>query len=383
MATTEEAPLSSAVKATSATEATLSSERRMRPVLWWAAVGVFFLAVAVFSWGSWILASDFTPIEPGVTPVPAHVVWGNYIQEVAGVVALLLVMYFIVIRPWRRDGHITLDGIIVLAATVLYWCDPLPNYFGPTHAYNSALLNWGSWGPHIPGWVSANGNHMLEPILYAGTWNGIGLIGLSMLFNSVMRRSKRRWPKLGKPGLILIAVALGIFFDFVIEMAYVRLGTYVYPGVFKPLTLFYGHHYQFPLLVAIFTGGSFGLIACIRYFTNDKGQTVVEGRIDDVGVQPWQRHLLRFLAIFGVFNVLAMIPCAQYWWTSQHEAPWPKDILERSYYMNGICGAGTDVACPGGVIPVIQRGTAHLSPDNTVVVPSDKSLPQPVPFLTK
>lgn len=375
--------LSSAAKATSATEATLSSDSRMRPVLWWAAFGIFFGAVGMFSWISWMVSSDFTPTKPGVTPVPGYMTWANNIQQVGEVVGTVLIMYFMVIRRWRRDGHISLDGTIVLAATAMYWVDPLANYFGPTVSYNAAMPNWGSWSSHIPGWVSVNGSRMPEPPLYAGLWYPVGMILAAMFVNYVMRRAKRRWPKLGTSGLVLIAIASGMLLDFALEVLYVRLGQYAYPGAYRPLTIFYGHYYQFPLLVSVFTGTAFGIIACLRYFVNDKGRTFVEGGIADLRAQPWQRSLVRFFAIYGLLISMGLLASSQYWWTSQHEGPWPKDILERSYFMNGICGPGSDVACPGGVIPVTQRGTAHLSPNNTVVVPSGKSLPEPVPFVTK
>ena len=375
--------LSSATEATLPPEATLSSDTRMRPVLWWAAIGIFFGAVAIFSMISWMTSPDFTPTRPGVTPVPAYITWGNNIQQVGEVIGAVLILYFVVIRPWRREGHITLDGMIVLAAAGIYWWDPVPNYFGPTVSYNSALVNWGSWSSHIPGWVSDNGSRMPEPPLYAGLWYIIGFILLAMFINWVMRQAKRRWPKLGTSGLVLIAIASGMLLDFVLEVMYVRLGTYVYPGAYKPLTLFYGHYYQFPILCAVFSGIAFGLVACLRYFRNDKGQTFVEGGIAELRVKPWQRSWVRFLAIYGLFNLLGLLACSQYWWTAVHEQPWPKGVLERSYFTNGLCGTGTDVACPGGVIPVTQRGTAHLSPNNTVVVPPGKNLPEPVPFATK
>lgn len=378
-----EATVSPVTGTTSPTQATLSGDRPMRPVLWWAGFGIFFGAVGLFSVISWMLSADFTPTRPGVTPVPGYMVWANNIQQVGEVVGTVLVMWLVVIRPWRRNGHISLDGTIVLAATAMYWIDPLANYFGPAVSYNSQMLNWGSWSSHIPGWVSEKGSSMPEPPLYAGLWYPIGIILAAMFINYVMRRAKRRWPKLGTSGLALIAIAAGMFFDLALETAYVRLGQYVYPGAYRPLTLFYGNYYQFPLLVSGFTGTALGLIACLRYFVNDKGQTFVEGGIADLRAGPWQRHLVRFFAIYGFLILVGLFAQSQYWWSSQHQAPWPKDILERSYFMNGLCGTDTDIACPGGVVPVTQRGTAHLSPDQKVVVPSGKNLPQPVPFLTK
>jgi Spirocyclase AveC-like len=375
--------LTPATKTTLPTEATLPSDSRMRPVLWWAAFGIFFGCVAIYSVISWMTSPDFTPTPTGVTPIPSFIIWGNNIQQVGEAIGVILVLYYVVIRPWWRAGHITLDGTIVLAGAGVYWWDPIPNYFGPQVSYNSALLNRGSWSSHVPGWVSANGSRMPEPPLYAGLWYPIGFILIAILISFVMRTAKQRWPKMGNSSLILIALAVGMVLDLILEVIYVRLGTYVYPGAYKPLTIFYGHYYQFPLLCAVFSGLSFGIIGALRYFTNDKGQTFVEGGIAELRVLPWQRHVVRFLAIYGLFNVCCVLACSQYWWTSAHEQPWPKDILERSYFMNGICGAGTDVACPGGVIPITQRDTVHLNPENTLVVPPGASLPEPVPFKTK
>jgi hypothetical protein len=211
---------------------------------------------------------------------------------------------------------------------------------------------------------------MPEPILFSAPFYTYGLFGGVLILNYLMRRAKARWPAMGTFGLVAVCFVAAAVLDFLTENVYVRLGSYSYLGVYKPLTLFYGHYYEFPLLVPLFTGATVTGFACIRYFKDDRGLTVVERAIDRVGVSSKKKYVLRLLALVGVFNVIGFISVTQYWWTAFHQAPWSRDIVSRSYFTNGVCGQGTSTACPGGIYPVPTRGTIHVSPQNQLVFPA-------------
>jgi Spirocyclase AveC-like len=309
--------------------------------------------------------------------------WSNRIQEIVGIPIALAVIWYVVIRPWRRLGHISLDGTFVLVLAGLYWVDPMPNYFGTVFSYNSAFVNFGSWTSHIPGWLGANGSKMPEPLLYAGLFYLHALFGLLVLGTGLLRLIKRVRPGITPAGQLLVTFVVLALTDLTFETAYVRLGAYTYGGVYKPLTLFYGHYYQLPILCPIFSGIAFTGMSAIRYFRNDRGESLVERGLDRLPISDGKRHVLRFFAIFGVFNALAIISIVPLWWTASHAAPWPKDILERSYFTNGVCGPGSDVACPGGVIPPQIRDKVQIAPDNSIVVPSGQTLPTPVQSSTR
>ena len=63
-------------------------------------------------------------------------------------------IYYFIIRPWRRERRITTDGMLMVAFGLLFFQDPLLNYFNTWCTYNTWLWNRGSWVLDIPGWVS-------------------------------------------------------------------------------------------------------------------------------------------------------------------------------------------------------------------------------------
>lgn len=358
--------------------------RKARPVLWWAAFGAICTMVAIAALAGWILSGQAVRTPTGVTPVPDYMRWNGYLQQVIGVGLLIPMIYYIVIRPWRREGHISLDGTILLAVMMTYWQDPLANYFGSIFSYNSTLINWGSWAPHIPGWYSANQQFQPETPFFGGMWYSFGLYGGIVLACGIMRKAKQRRPQMGVVGIVLVAFACMAILDLIMEVIYVRMGLYVYTGVIGKFTLFHDKYYQFPLYEMFLFGGTWTAMACLRYFKNDKGQTFAERGIDQLRVSPKKKHTLRLFAICGVLNLFYLcfynMPI---WWTAQHADPWPQDILKRSYFTNQVCGPGTDIQCQGDVVSVTGRGKASITPAGTVHVPEGKQLPPPLRADTK
>ncbi len=126
------ASLTEAVQSTSAPRAlSAMTERKIRPVLWWAALGVFLAGVAVFSMNSWISSPDFTRTPTGASPVPDFMRWNAYISQALGPIAAIPVVYFVLIRPWRRQGHISLDGTLLRAFWGVWWIEPIGNFSHP------------------------------------------------------------------------------------------------------------------------------------------------------------------------------------------------------------------------------------------------------------
>jgi hypothetical protein len=92
--------------------------------------------------------------------------------------------------------------------------------------------------------------------------------------------------------------------------------------------------------------------------------------------------------MIGVVNVLFFfLYNVANTWTATRSAEWPADLQKRSYLTNGLCGEGTDQACPGPVVPQFRNdnhdpngGSAHLDPNGNLVVPPNTTLPSMVPF---
>jgi hypothetical protein len=134
------------------------------------------------------------------------------------------------------------------------------------------------------------------------------------------------------------------------------------------LTLFSGHFYQFPVYETFVFSFPMTAFTCLRYFRNDRGETFVERGLHEVRGSESKRTAIRFLALFGATNVLLLglynIPINYF---GLHVGSPAKDVVNRSYLMDGICGPGTTYACPGKDIPIPRRGTFHVDPQGHLV----------------
>ena len=122
-----------------------------------------------------------------------------------------------------------------------------------------------------------------------------------------------------------------------------------------------------------------GRVCCLRYFTDDRGRTVVERGLDQVRGGFALQQFIRFLAIFAAvsacFFVFYNLPAQ---WFAMHSDPWPDDHQKRSYFNGGICGDGTDVRAP---IPRYRYPPIPATSTSTANWCCRKAgLPQTVPF---
>jgi hypothetical protein len=343
-------------------------ERTITPVKWWAAAGACFLALEIYLFASWIGSGDATATPSGPDRAPAWMRTVVHTWQALGVVAALGVVYVFLVRQRRRERRLTLDGMFVVVFGLLYWQDPLVNYSQNWATFNSELINFGSWGPQLPGWIAPQSNLFAEPIVWALPSYLYAVFGIVVLANFVMRKAKSRWPRLGTAGLVGICLGFTFTTDLLAEIIFIRFGIYAYPGGISGITLWHGHYYQLPLnevalMSLVFTGW-----ASLRYFRNDKGQTFAERGADQLQLSPRRRSAVRFLALLGAANVvmlgLFMIPMQ---WFALHAGAWPQDIVDRSYLSNNMCGPRTTYACPGPDVPINRPGSDHVDPAGEVV----------------
>ena len=275
--------------------------------------------------------------------------------------------------------------MLMVAFGLLFFQDPLLNYFNTWCTYNTWLWNRGSWVQDIPGWVSWGkpGQMMAEPLLMNGPGYSYGVLLCTMLGCWVMRRAKSRWPSIGTLGLLGVVFVFTIFFDVVMEGFFLMpMGLFTYPGAIQSLSLFPGRYYQYPIYEAFLWGAVQAGLCSLRFFTDDRGRTFVERGLERVQGGFVKQQSMRFLAIFAAcslfFFVFYNLPAQ---WLAMHADPWPEDIQKRSYFTMGICGEGTGRLCPHPALP-IDRGTtsAFINPDGKVVLPEGTELPKIVPF---
>jgi hypothetical protein len=360
-------------------------ERSGQPAVWWAAIGVFFCGLALYVQGSWILGGDAKTVHTGVTPVPEYMKIGAVTQEILFGLAIPCLFYWLVVRPKRRDGRISLEGLLFLAFFSVWWQDPLYNYLTTGFTYNATFLNLGGWASHIPGWSSPNGQKFAEPLIWdLSFYVVVSVIGV-ILGSRFMHWALGRWPRL-TVGRLLLVMAIGAMLgDFAMEFFWVRIGSYAYAGTIRSLTIFPSRFYRFPLYEPLLAMPLFlGWIA-LYHFRNDKGQTLVERGVDKVHVGERSKTWIRFFALAGALNLIFLL--LNNVWVNVfqiHIDAWPTTLQQRSYFTHGMCGQGTSYPCGASDIAIPRSGaTIHVGPNGELVVPAGATLPRVVPLSSK
>ena len=359
------------------------------PVKWWAAFGALVLLVMVVTLTRWVTGPFFETVPVGPSPVPTFMKIAVMFFQVSSIPGALACWYFFVIKPWRRDGRLSVDGAMVIAFSTLWFQDCLSAYSGHWFTYNAWALNFGSWVNSIPFATgkAAPGAMVLEPILIVpGCYVWIFTI---VMFTGawVMRTARKRWPHISNVKLAAICFVAMFVFDIILEgIIFMPLGVWEYPG--GHFSIFPNTYHKFPLTEMITAGGMFAGVAILRFFKNDRGETLADRGVESLQVSDRRKSVLRALAITGAVHAIMLvfynIPNT---WTATRSAEWPTDLQKRSYLTDFICGEGTDQMCPGPAVPQYRNnnhnpnsGSAHLDPNGHLVVPPDTHLPSLVPF---
>ena len=328
--------------------------RRSRPVLLWAVIGAAFIAFEVVVLARWVFGPNFKSTPAGADAVSSGQQALYIAIQIAVPIAAVACLYFWVVRPWRREGRLTTDGMLAISGAMVFFWDMSMNYTSVSLLYNSHLVNRGAWANGAwPTWISPNASNLPEP-LFVSIPGYTALVFSQVVFILwLLRKAKARWPSLGVFGTIATIVVGLTIVDTIVETLLLRTGLYAYPGGIRGITLFAGHTYQLPLSETVLFGGlGLGAIAVLSYFRDDRGHTFAERGIDTVKLSTKGKQLVRFCAIFGAihgaFLVLYMIP--QQWFAVQSD-PFPPGY--KSYMINDMCASGSDgTTCPGPGVPM-------------------------------
>jgi hypothetical protein len=351
----------------------------------WAVVGGAIVVLQLYVWIRWITGPYFERVPAGPSDPPIYMKIPLIANAAVLWVGLPFALWYFIIRPWVRERRITLDGMLLVSMGLMFFQDPLLNYFNTWCTYNTWLFNRGSWSSDIPGWVSPEepGRQVAEPLLTNVPGYAYGVLLITIVGCWVMRKIKARWPNITNLRLILVTYAIAFVFDFVMEgLVMLPIGFYTYPGAIRSVSFNAGTYYQWPIYEGLMWGGVQAALCCLRYFTDDRGRTVVERGLDNVRGGFARQQFTRFLAIFAAvsacFFVFYNVPAQ---WIGMHSDPWPEDHQKRSYFNGGICGDGTDVPCPNPVLPIPTKRSGFINTDGQLVLPEGVELPKTVPFL--
>lgn len=360
-----------AAKARSKAPARADRSDPVRPVKLFALLGGFFLLIGLYEWLAALISGDLKPTTAGRGTGPAWMTWSVHGQEVLLGLAGLAVLVVVVVIPWRRTGQLTFEGMTVLAwATVWGIQDSWINYSQTVITYNSTALNIGCPQCHAPGWLS--NDTLAVPLIWGlGCYLGPMYL-LTVAAGRVMTRARARRPDLGPFGLVVVGCGFLAIAGVLLEVLWSGTGILSFGGADPWLSLFGNSYYKSPLWVGLFWGIAAGLIASIRYFTDPDGHTIVERGLDGVRAGARAKQALRLLAVIGALNGLFAVAYhvpAQ--WFGLHAQAFPDDLLNRPYLLGGVCGPGSDYACPDPRVPIPRgSGSGRVNPDGNFYAPN-------------
>lgn len=354
--------------------------RNIRPILWWAALGAAFFAFAAYLVISWVAAGEPHRVQPGPTPLPVAMRIALTIQQWGLFGGMLALIWFKTIRPRLRTGSFTFDGMMVLSFAILWWSDPLYNYFTPGFNYNAYFFNLGSWIGHVPGWMSPNPTEIPQPLLWLPGVYTCAFFLMALATGTIMRKTRERYPRFSGATLWFVAFLPMVVLGTLWEALFMVMGSHHYGSSIRAVTLNAGHYYGFPVYQGITASLLYTTWGALRFFRDDRGQSFAERGLERLRFARSSTEWIRLFAVSGaitaIFFAFYHVPNAM---LAERGAAWPQDVQKRSYFTTGVCGPGTDVACPDPRVP-FPRGKSswRIAPDGSVVVP-DGSKPLDAP----
>jgi hypothetical protein len=331
--------------------ATGVTPRPARAVLWWASLGAAALVLQAWIYGAWVASDDFRAVTIGRSEVPGHEkVWAWILQGLFTAGALAAVAF--VVRTCVRQRRLSLEAKIMLAWWAVIWMDPSANYFRPQYFFNSYYVNLGSWGAHIPGWVSREGGNLPFPFMIDFASYTASVLA-TVAGAHLMRKVRERRPQTGTVGVVLVAWAFLSLVVFGVEDLLIRAGWLVWNGI-PGVTLWSHSRMAIPLTEVLVWGATQTAMATLFFLKDDRGRVLVERGLDRVAVTGWRRTLVSALAVIGFATAaqaaygIISAPLGFYV-GRQPDIP--------SYLRNGACGDGTPYRCPAPDVPVLLPDT--------------------------
>jgi hypothetical protein len=361
-----------------------TAPKRARPITWWAGLGFGFLALAAYLIISWIIRGEPHRVEPGPTPLPDGMKIALNVQQYGLFAGMLVLIWFKAVRPRMKTGRFTLDGLMVLSFALMWWSDPLYNYFAPGFSYNAYFINLGSWVGGLPGWMSPNAENIPQPLVWLPGVYTCAFFLMIWIAGGIMRKTRERFPEMSAIGLWFVAFLPMMVAGTLWEALFMVMGSHHYGSAIREFALNPGHYYEFPVYQGITASLLYTTWGAMRFHRDDRGLSFAERGVDRLNLPARTKGWMRFFAVSGavtgIFFVFYHIPNAL---ISLEGDTWPRDVQERSYFTNEQCGQGTTVACPNDSVPFPRdENSLRVAPDGTLVVPEDAAPVRAVPWKT-
>jgi hypothetical protein len=289
-------------------------------------------------WAAWVVSGDFTPNTLGRGQEPDwYVITVRFVEVFFGIFVSGWILWRFIVGPKLRTGSFSFDGLFFLACWLMFFQEPWMNWINLQFLYATTFVNFGFWGPQIPGWHLAGAQLIPVPVVYGMAY--LWMLGLGAYAGSrYMARQRRKDPARGAKRIVAQTFAWMVVIDLLAESLMVKLQLISYPRTISEVTLWAGTDHQFPLYECLAWPGTFIALSCLHFFRDDQGRSWPERGIDRLRVRSGKlRTLARFAAIAG-FCQLAILFAFNipYQFYGLHAGKVPQALKEREWRMAGV-----------------------------------------------
>jgi Spirocyclase AveC-like len=313
----------------------------------WILHGAFWLVLMAAVWTAWVVSGDFAVNSIGRGQEPDWYLITVRCAEIGlGVIFTGWCVWHFVVKPKLRTGSFSFDGLFFIGCFLMVFQEPWMNWINLQFLYATTFVNFGFWGPEIPGWYLPNAELIPMPLLYFAAY--IWMVGFGAWAGArFMRFQRRKNPALSNGRLIAQTFGVMVLVDLIGEGIGTHAQLWNYPSVIPEVTLWAGTDHQFPLYEALIWPSTFILLSSMYYFRDDQGRTFMERGIDRIRFRSARmKTLARFAAIAGYCQLAILVTFnIPYQIIGLHTVPVPEVYLKRPWRMAGVCGPGTEYNC--------------------------------------
>ncbi len=268
----------------------------------WALAGLFWCVLAGQAVVRWVLSDE--QFSPAPIIGPDEMSDGRMVAlrcfEVLSALVLVWFLWYCVIKPWRKNHRLSLDGKFVIGGLCALGADAFLNIHSYLFAWNGNNVDMGVWSSFMPFHNEEASSRYAESILWGPPMYVYFCAGVAIVACRYAVPLRARYPNMSNTTLFSL-VWLGEFaFDFVVENIAIRATHgYAYAQTYGPLTIWDGSVHQFPLYESflVATLGALFTWMRMRAMEDPDGLSPVER-----GFERWRPGMQPFVRTFAVIG---------------------------------------------------------------------------------
>ncbi|MDT5218927.1 MAG: hypothetical protein QOF15_1032, partial [Mycobacterium sp.] len=123
MSISQPTPVAESLAGVAALGADAGTHAKVKPVTIWAVVGGALLVLELYVWTRWITGPYFERVPSGPSDPPMYMKVPLMANAIVLWVGLPFALWWFIVKPWRRERRITLDGMLFGSMALMFFQD--------------------------------------------------------------------------------------------------------------------------------------------------------------------------------------------------------------------------------------------------------------------